>query len=136
MLEKARTTTRRGKYTYVQYARFADDMVILIDSHPRNDWLMKAHPRDIESTVQSRRWPRFQYFVKHEDLRLVECPHAAQRAQSLVSTVEISTVENFCPVGEPNRRGLLTRLLQLRVLRDLEAISPGDRQTVPESTVV
>jgi RNA-directed DNA polymerase len=42
MLEKARTTTRRGKYTYVQYARFADDMVILIDSHPRNDWLMKA----------------------------------------------------------------------------------------------
>src|SRR5262250_3065959 len=42
MLEKARSTTRRGKYTYVQYARFADDMVILIDSHPRNDWLMKA----------------------------------------------------------------------------------------------
>jgi RNA-directed DNA polymerase len=42
MLEKARTTTRRGKYTHAQYARFADDMVILIDSHPRNDWLMKA----------------------------------------------------------------------------------------------
>jgi RNA-directed DNA polymerase len=42
MLEKARTTTRRGRYTHVQYARFADDMVILIDSHPRNDWLMKA----------------------------------------------------------------------------------------------
>ena len=42
MLEKARATTRRGKYTHVQYARFADDMVILIDSHPRNDWLMKA----------------------------------------------------------------------------------------------
>ena len=29
MLEKARSTTRRGKYTHVQYARFADDMVIL-----------------------------------------------------------------------------------------------------------
>ena len=42
MLEKARATTRRGKYTHVQYARFADDMVILIDSHPRNDWLMRA----------------------------------------------------------------------------------------------
>ena len=40
MLEKAIATTRGGKYTYVQYARFADDMVILIDSHPRNDWLM------------------------------------------------------------------------------------------------
>ena len=42
MLEKARATTHRGRYTHVQYARFADDMVILIDSHPRNDWLMKA----------------------------------------------------------------------------------------------
>jgi RNA-directed DNA polymerase len=42
MLETARVTTRRGRYTHVQYARFADDMVILIDSHPRNDWLMKA----------------------------------------------------------------------------------------------
>jgi RNA-directed DNA polymerase len=42
MLEKARSTTRRGRYSHVQYARFADDMVILIDSHPRNDWLIKA----------------------------------------------------------------------------------------------
>ena len=42
MLEKAITTTRRGKYTHVQYARFADDQVILIDSHPRQDWLVKA----------------------------------------------------------------------------------------------
>ena len=31
MLEKAITTTRRGRYTHVQYARFADDLVILID---------------------------------------------------------------------------------------------------------
>src|SRR5215831_3618596 len=42
MLEKARATTRRGRYTHVQYARFSDDMVMLIDSHPRNNWLMKG----------------------------------------------------------------------------------------------
>src|SRR6266545_7202160 len=42
MLEKAIATTRRGQYTHVQYARFADDLVILIDSHPRHDWLVKA----------------------------------------------------------------------------------------------
>jgi RNA-directed DNA polymerase len=42
MLEKAIETTRRGQYTHVQYARFADDLVILIDSHPRHDWLMRA----------------------------------------------------------------------------------------------
>ena len=42
MLEKAIETTRYGKYTYIQYARFADDLVILIDAHPRHDWLVKA----------------------------------------------------------------------------------------------
>ena len=42
MLEKAIVTTRRGQYTHVQYARFADDLVILVDSHPRHDWLVKA----------------------------------------------------------------------------------------------
>ena len=42
MLEKAITTTRRGQYTHVQYARFADDLVILVDSHPRHDWLVRA----------------------------------------------------------------------------------------------
>ena len=45
MLEKAMATTRRGKYTHVQYARFADDLVVLIDSHPRHDWLVKAVER-------------------------------------------------------------------------------------------
>jgi RNA-directed DNA polymerase len=42
MLEKAIATTRRGKYPNVQYARFADDLVVLIDSHPRHEWLMGA----------------------------------------------------------------------------------------------
>ena len=42
MLERAKGTTRNGKYTYVEYARFADDLVILIDAHPRHDWLMAA----------------------------------------------------------------------------------------------
>ena len=42
MLEKAIATTRRGRYPNVQYARFADDLVVLIDSHPRHDWLIGA----------------------------------------------------------------------------------------------
>src|SRR5450755_4440054 len=42
MLEKAITTTRRGGNTNVQYARFADDMVVLINAHPRHDWLVRA----------------------------------------------------------------------------------------------
>src|ERR1039457_3571546 len=42
MLERAKETTRNGKYTYVEYARFADDLVVLIDAHPRNMWLLGA----------------------------------------------------------------------------------------------
>jgi RNA-directed DNA polymerase len=42
MLEKAIATTRRRQYPNIQYARFADDLVVLIDSHPRHDWLIGA----------------------------------------------------------------------------------------------
>ena len=42
MLERAKETTRFGKYTYIEYARFEDDLVILIDAYPRHDWLMAA----------------------------------------------------------------------------------------------
>jgi RNA-directed DNA polymerase len=42
MLEKAMATTRRGKYPNVQYARFADDLVVLMDSHPRHEGLTGA----------------------------------------------------------------------------------------------
>jgi RNA-directed DNA polymerase len=42
MLEKAKETTRNGKYTYLEYARYADDLVILVDAFPRHDWLLGA----------------------------------------------------------------------------------------------
>ena len=42
MLERARETTRYGKFTSIEYARFADDLVILIDAHKRHDWLIAA----------------------------------------------------------------------------------------------
>ena len=55
MLEKAIATTRYGKYTYVQYARFADDAVILIDSHRRHDWLVKAVERRLREELAKLR---------------------------------------------------------------------------------
>jgi len=42
MLERAKETTRNGKYTYLEYARYADDLVILVDAFPRHDWLLQA----------------------------------------------------------------------------------------------
>ena len=39
MLERAKAVTRYQRWTAVEYARFADDLVILVDSHPRQQWL-------------------------------------------------------------------------------------------------
>jgi RNA-directed DNA polymerase len=55
MLEKAIATTRRGQYTHVQYARFADDLVILVDSHPRHDWLVRAVERRLREELAKLR---------------------------------------------------------------------------------
>jgi RNA-directed DNA polymerase len=45
MLERAREVTRKGKYTCIEYARFADDLVVLIDAFKRHDWLIGAVTR-------------------------------------------------------------------------------------------
>jgi RNA-directed DNA polymerase len=55
MLEKAVDITRRGKSTNVQYARFADDMVVLIDAERRNDWLVKAIDRRLREELAKLR---------------------------------------------------------------------------------
>jgi RNA-directed DNA polymerase len=39
MLERAREVTRTGRWTRVQYARFADDLVVLVDGRPRYERL-------------------------------------------------------------------------------------------------
>ena len=55
MLEKAIETTRYGKYTFIRYARFADDLVILIDAHPRHDSLIKAVNRRLRGELAELR---------------------------------------------------------------------------------
>lgn len=67
MLERAMETTRNGKYTYVQYARFADDLVILIDSHPRHDWLMKAVDKRLREELV-----KLQVEINEEKSRIVD----------------------------------------------------------------
>jgi RNA-directed DNA polymerase len=42
MLERAKETTRDGQYIYIEYARYADDLVVLIDAYQRHDWLLTA----------------------------------------------------------------------------------------------
>jgi RNA-directed DNA polymerase len=45
MLERAQAVTREEQWTRVEYARFADDLVVLVDAHPRHAWLRTAVER-------------------------------------------------------------------------------------------
>ena len=51
MLEKAKEKTYREPYTKLEYARFADDQVVLINWHPSNKWLVEAVKRRIKEEL-------------------------------------------------------------------------------------
>jgi RNA-directed DNA polymerase len=51
MLERAKAVTRDGMYTYVEYARYADDLVILVSGHWRQAWLWKAVARRLREEL-------------------------------------------------------------------------------------
>ena len=67
MLERAKEVTRNGKYTYIEYARFADDLVILIDAHPRHDWLMAAVEKRLREELAA-----LQVEINEEKSRIVD----------------------------------------------------------------
>jgi RNA-directed DNA polymerase len=50
-LEKAQEVTREGAYRRVTYARWADDLVILVDAFRRYDWLLKAVNRRVREEL-------------------------------------------------------------------------------------
>jgi RNA-directed DNA polymerase len=71
MLERAKATTRNGKYTYVEYARFADDLVVLIDAHPRNAWLLGAVNKRLREE-----FAKLQVEINEEKSRIVDLERA------------------------------------------------------------
>lgn len=67
MLEKAREATRHGPFWYVTYARWADDLVILVHADRRQDWLLKAVHRRIREELAKLGIP-----VNEEKSRVVD----------------------------------------------------------------
>jgi len=67
MLERAKAVTRYGKYTAIEYARFADDLVILMDAHPRHDWLVRAVNKRLREELA-----KLEVEVNDEKTRLVD----------------------------------------------------------------
>ncbi len=51
MLERAKEVTRSTEWTHIEYVRFADDMVILIEGHPKWQWLLGAAYRRLREEL-------------------------------------------------------------------------------------
>jgi RNA-directed DNA polymerase len=67
MLERAQEVTRRGAYTYVEYARFADDLVILVNADAGPSWLLQAVNRRLRMELA-----KLQVDVNEEKSRYVD----------------------------------------------------------------
>ena len=67
MLERAKAVTRCERWTAVEYARFADDLVILVDSHPRQQWLRQAVEKRLREELA-----KLQVEVNEEKSRTVD----------------------------------------------------------------
>ncbi len=67
MLEEAKETTSWSIYTNVGYARFADDLVVLIDGHYNQEWLTKAIPRRLQEELQ-----KLDLQINHEKTKIVD----------------------------------------------------------------
>jgi len=51
MLERAKVVTANGRHTYVEYARYAADLVILVHNDRRQDWLVEAVNRRLREEL-------------------------------------------------------------------------------------
>jgi RNA-directed DNA polymerase len=67
MLERAKVVTQHNGWTAVEYARFADDLVILVRSHPRQQWLRQAVERRLREE-----WAKLPVEVNEEKSRRVD----------------------------------------------------------------
>lgn len=67
MLEKTKAETGRSGFTYIEYARFADDLVILVDGYGKWNWLLnKVHRRLLEELA------KLELMINEEKTRLVD----------------------------------------------------------------
>ncbi len=67
MLEKAKAVTRYHQWTALEYVRFADDLVVLVDAHPRHRWL----PQAVEQRLREE-FAKLQVEVNEDKTRRVD----------------------------------------------------------------
>ena len=69
LLERAKEVTRTDQWTAIEYARFADDLVVLVDCHPRHRWLRKAVEQRIREELAKLRVEVNEKKTRRVDLR-------------------------------------------------------------------
>jgi RNA-directed DNA polymerase len=67
MLERAKEVTRYKRWMGLEYARFADDLVVLVDGHPRQRWLRGA----VEKRLREE-FAKLQVEVNEDKSRIVD----------------------------------------------------------------
>jgi RNA-directed DNA polymerase len=66
MLERAKEVTC-DRYTHLEYARYGDDLVILVDGYPRHEWLVTAVGKRLREELA-----RLEVEVNEEKSRVVD----------------------------------------------------------------
>ena len=67
MLERAKEVTRDGQWLPIEYARFADDLAVLVNFHPRHRWLRTAVEKRLREELA-----KLQVAVNEEKSRIVD----------------------------------------------------------------
>ena len=67
MLERAKERTREGRYTQMEYVRWADDLVVLVSAHRQHDWLLAAVEKRLRQELAS-----LQVEVNEQKSRIVD----------------------------------------------------------------
>ena len=70
MLERARKQTRERRRTCIEYARYADDLVVLVDGQPQNEWLQRKVERRLREELAL-----LEVEVNEEKSRAVDLAH-------------------------------------------------------------
>lgn len=111
MLERAKDATRNGKYTYVEYVRFADDLVVLIDAQPRHAWLLGAVSKRLREEfaklqVEVRKVAQWIWTCSELRLSGIRLPSTPQRKEARVASALHAQAEEADSVIAQAQRGV------------------------------
>jgi len=80
MLEKAKAVTMYRELALIEYARFADDLVVLVSAHPRQGWLREAVVKRLREELAKLEVEVNEEKTRTVDLRKGEDPQRPSQA--------------------------------------------------------